>query len=302
MPSEKNMLIEGTKFPSFRKKFADYKKAAESKKFQGRDASVNSSVSTSVGERYKKSSVSSVTCLHHLGKLIECNKSVGSNIKYDENVASVTPKVYSKSVANNRSATSEGKGKFVVTKEHRKDPKKLVKDMKASFVSAPKSLRGLDLSGIDFRGLQKLELKGLDLSEVNFSECKFPDGTDFSGSELREANFVKAELIKAVFNNSDLSEASFDDVEAEGAKFIDATLVGVRIRNSNFIEANFSSANLFNARIIFTDFDDSILNKANLIEASFVGVGFHGATATLARVDRYTQFMRCEDLPDDLRH
>ncbi|MEQ8784590.1 MAG: pentapeptide repeat-containing protein [Roseibium album] len=181
--------------------------------------------------------------------------------------------------------------KFVVTKEHRKDLKKLVKDMKASFEKDPKSLRGLDLSGIDFRSLEKLELIGLDLSEVNFSKCKFPVETDFKSSELKNANFIKA----------DLSYASFDDVEAEGAKFIDATLVGVRIRDSNFIEANFSSANLSDARITFTDFDYSILNKANLCDAYFGEVGFHKATATHASVGGYTHFMYCSGLPEDLR-
>ncbi len=296
MPSEKIMPIEGIIFPSFKEKFADYRKATKSKKFQGRDASVNSSVS--VGESSKQNKVSSVNSRQYSSELINCDNSVGFNINSDENAASVSTKISSNNVTNYRSATSEGKGKFVVTKEHRKDLKKLVKDMKASFEKDPKSLRGLDLSRIDFRGLQKLELKGLDLSGVNFSDCKFPDGTDFSGSELRNANFENAELIKAVFSDNDLSGARFVSAILKGAKFedviLDKSYFGfAHLHMAEFIKIDLVKADFTNAFLYYTYFEDvdargAIFKKAYFTYAKIIDSELHNTEFDEAK------FFRCE--------
>ena len=179
---------------------------------------------------------------------------------------------------------SENNEKFVVTEEHRKIPRKLVEDMKASFKKNPKSLCGLNLSKIDFSGLEKLELRELDLSEIDFSSCKFPDKTDFTGSELKNAKFISAELVDAVFNDNDLSGAGFEGANLKRVKFENVDLrksdfYGANLRAAEFIEvdleeAEFTYTNLSYTKLKYVNaksakFDQADLSLADIHDSDF---------------------------------
>lgn len=167
--------------------------------------------------------------------------------------------------------------KFVVTEEHRKNPRKLVEDMKASSEKHPKSLCGLNLSKIDFSGLEKLELKELDLSEVDFSSCKFPDETDFEGSKLKNAKFISAKLVRAVFCHNDLSGANFEEANLEDSYFGNVAAPNAVFSKSNMTRVHITQSDFEKAKFERTIFDCAEIGLTSLRDAGIKYAEFTGA-------------------------
>jgi hypothetical protein len=115
-------------------------------------------------------------------------------------------------------------------------------------------LSSLEEAGVEF---DSSDLRGLDLSLVDFSEMTLT-GCDFSFSSLKEARFVKAELLLPHFNKAtllgvDFSGAklqivNFNDAQFLGTKFDGAFLSTVEFKDGAVIETSFEGAGYYNLR------------------------------------------------------
>jgi uncharacterized protein YjbI with pentapeptide repeats/tetratricopeptide (TPR) repeat protein len=113
------------------------------------------------------------------------------------------------------------------------------------------------------------------------------DNTDWSGMNLRGANFWSSSLKGANFSQSDLRGANFNEANLTGAN-----LRGANLSQANLRKANLSHADLTDAQLQGSDLQDAILfgaklQNANLQGAKLVGAilpaGFTGGEPTLGR-------------------
>lgn len=109
------------------------------------------------------------------------------------------------------------------------------------------------------------------LSDEEGGEC-----ADFSGADLRGANFMDAKLMSADFSRSNLMDANFMGADLSGASFHDANLFG----------AGFTQAILENAFFIGADLRYARFYDANLKRADFLGAKLKGAIFERAQLER----------------
>jgi tetratricopeptide (TPR) repeat protein len=93
------------------------------------------------------------------------------------------------------------------------------------------------------------------------------DNSDWSGRNLRGANFWSSSLKGANFSRSDLT----------GANFSEANLTGANLRGANLKKANLSHADLTGAQLQGANLRDAILFSANLQNANLQGANLTGA-------------------------
>ena len=125
---------------------------------------------------------------------------------------------------------------------------------------------------------------------VDYSKCKFSDGQDLQGtflpnSNLSFASFIQVNFDKSIMMNSilaygsfsessfiraNLYESNFQGANLEKSNFTSANLTRVKFIGSSLIEANFTNSNLFEA-----DF-----TSANILNAFFEGANLNNATWT----------------------
>ena len=95
---------------------------------------------------------------------------------------------------------------------------------------------------------------------------------------MSSANFFRADLASAIFNNTklckcDISEANLKGLTANKANLREAKLNWSDLSEANFIGADFSKSNLF-----FTKMIRANLSQANMREANLINVELSGAT------------------------
>jgi len=98
------------------------------------------------------------------------------------------------------------------------------------------------------------------------------DDSDWSGRNLRGANFWSSSLKGANFSRSDLTGANFSEANLTGASLTEANL-----RKANLQKANLSHADLTNAQLQEADLRDAILFGAKLQNANLQGANLTGA-------------------------
>lgn len=142
---------------------------------------------------------------------------------------------------------------------------------KANFEGADLSeatLDGANLTGAylpdetDFTTIHfddKTIFREVTLKLANFSLKRWDSNCNFTGADLREAEFRSARLNNCLFNNADLSEADLSEAKLNGAKFI----------NANVSEADFDEAMLINAVFTNANVEDASFRNANLRGARF---------------------------------
>ena len=94
---------------------------------------------------------------------------------------------------------------------------------------------------------------------VDYTNCRFSDGQDLKGSYLPNSNlsfasFIQVNFDKSIMMNSDLTFGTFSE-----SSFIRANLYESNLGGGNFEQSNFTSANL--TRVDFTG--------STLIDANF---------------------------------
>lgn len=122
-------------------------------------------------------------------------------------------------------------------------------------------------------------------------------GADFSGKDLRDAEFTKANLRQSNFSHADLRGVSFfaanlEEANLEGANLSGATLDSARFNRANLTNALLEGAFASNARfagavITGADFTDVLLRSD--IEAQLCKVA-EGTNPTTGRETRETLF------------
>ncbi len=175
------------------------------------------------------------------------------------------------------------------------------------------SLCGNDLSNLD---LSALKLEGVDFSDailqgVNFEKAILVN-SNFTNANLQQASFLSADLkgatlidtdlSRALCKNADLSEtdmrnaifdqailvkANLDRCNAENSSFSDADLTDVSFRNAQAKAADFSGSTLDNA-----DFNGTILMEASVEDATGIRVNMEETDLTGLKAAGKTDFSK----------
>ena len=143
--------------------------------------------------------------------------------------------------------------------------------------------------------LEQTPLVGLNwtgsvLSGARFRKSQFsspgPDGrlytyddwiTDFSGSDLTEADFAKAELSGVSFRGASLLRANLIQVKAAYADFSEANLGSARLIDAQLNYANLRQASLVGADLTQAQLVQANLEAAQLSQATGKGMQLQGA-------------------------
>lgn len=118
--------------------------------------------------------------------------------------------------------------------------------------------------------LWKADLKDADLSNMKLPEIRLQnallEGANFSGTDLTKSNLIECSVVKANFQNANLTDAV-----AMRSNFSGANFTGANLSKVHCLSANFEDANLTNAKLDYADLSGANLNRADLTGASFDG-------------------------------
>jgi uncharacterized protein YjbI with pentapeptide repeats len=111
---------------------------------------------------------------------------------------------------------------------------------------------------------------------VNWRRCYM------DGRELHNVNLEGAMLRDTTFQRSTMKQANMAHVDGYRAKFVSATMTGVRLDHARLIEADLTRADLTWATLVDADlrnakFDNAILRDADLTGARLQGTDFRNA-------------------------
>lgn len=115
---------------------------------------------------------------------------------------------------------------------------------------------------------------------MNSEELKklYQDGErNFSGANLRRANFANCNLSNINLSNANLRFTNFNDADLSysnlsGANLSKSSLKGANLQNANLSNSNLQEAYLISANLSNADLRDADLAEAELIDANFSGV------------------------------
>ena len=138
---------------------------------------------------------------------------------------------------------------------------------------------------------------GADFSDLDLSrqahdpwretEGSHREAVDFTGANLRGANFSEsdvsgmileeADIRDANFHLADLTDAIMTKVDARGADFTESTLKGIELKDANLSGADFTGASIKGADLSRADLTDAILRDAVLLTAFLTDANLTGA-------------------------
>jgi len=95
---------------------------------------------------------------------------------------------------------------------------------------------------------------------------------------LREANFFRANLSRAIMWEADLSSTFLASADLSGANLLDANLSGSILSAANLSGSILFGANLSSAQLVKADLRGADLSEACLSRADISGARLHGAT------------------------
>lgn len=159
-----------------------------------------------------------------------------------------------------------------------------IADVGFSGIKSSVSLRDLDLRGINFEGSQiSGELSNLNLTSTNFKSSRIHNmsitnvnfgSADLEGLDLRDAWIQNINLRNANLKNANiigtsitLDSRGYPRIDAEGACFEGARVLGLEIDFSVFKNVNFRKAIL----------QDTVFRNSDLENADFRGADLRGA-------------------------
>ena len=112
------------------------------------------------------------------------------------------------------------------------------------------------------------------------------NGADLSEADLRGANLSEANLSEA-----DLSEADLRGANLRGANLSEANLREANLREAYLSEAYLSEANLCEANLCGADLSEANLRNANLSETNLSGANLSGANLSRAMLPSPTMVL-----------
>ena len=167
------------------------------------------------------------------------------------------------------------------------DAKNALESLALEQVARRQSLRGYDLPGIH---LSDVDLTGLDLAGVhlagahltrcifdnaNLTKASFAAATledcRFTDACLHEAGFGRTTLTHCAFRGADLRESVWVEATADNSRFDSAVLTGAMMQDSRFTQTSFMLADISNSQWQATQLRDCDLSKSSSKRASFLG-------------------------------
>ena len=133
--------------------------------------------------------------------------------------------------------------------------------------------RFVDFSGSDMRRLNGIKA---DLRDSKFNQSDLR-GANLTYANLRDVTLKESKIFSTMFFNAFLEGASMVNVEGEGSCFCDARLEESTLIESAFNQASFKGADLSNARATGVDFRDVDFTDSDLSGTIFDGVDLRGA-------------------------
>ena len=127
------------------------------------------------------------------------------------------------------------------------------------------SLERCDFSGSDLRNSQFIDVN---LMNANFEESKVHKAHFIGKTILKNANFQKAKLKKTLLQDIDLENANFTEAILDESTFTNATLTFAKLINSCGHKVNFSMANLKYSNLSQAKLASAIFISANLANAT----------------------------------
>ena len=125
---------------------------------------------------------------------------------------------------------------------------------------------------------------------VDYTNCRFSDGQDLKGSFLPNSNlsiasFIQVNFDKSIMMNSILAYGTFSDSTFVRANLYESNLQGANFERSDFTSANLTRAKFFGATLIEANFQNANLieadfSSANITNANFDGANLNNATWT----------------------
>ncbi|KAB2071591.1 FH interacting protein FIP2 -like protein [Gossypium arboreum] len=137
--------------------------------------------------------------------------------------------------------------------------------------------RGIDLSALD--------LSKLDLSSVDFSFACLKN-VFFSRANLQCAKFQDVDAEGSIFHNATLRECEFTGANLRGALLAGANLQSANLQDACLIGCSFCGANLRSAHLQNADLTDANLEGANLEGANLKGAKLSNANLKGANLQR----------------
>ena len=122
--------------------------------------------------------------------------------------------------------------------------------------------------------LRKSDLQGISVNDGKFDTSAL-NGSNFSGSELRNSSFNASDLKEADFSGCDLSDSSFKYSDLTGVRFDGANLSRAKFIMSVLKKASFTGCILEN-----TNFNTSELSEVCFDNLTFTGTNFDRAGLT----------------------
>lgn len=146
-------------------------------------------------------------------------------------------------------------------------------------------LSGANLSNLNLNGVN-LFMSWLNNTNLSWS---YLQSADLSQTQMREANLSHATLISASFRNAAITRSNFSNARAGSVNFMNvsgegAIFNGTDLAQASFVEANLESCNLRSTNLSGADFTNANMQKCDLTSAAgtsdtiFTSADLSGAT------------------------
>ena len=117
---------------------------------------------------------------------------------------------------------------------------------------------------------------------VDYTNCRFSDGQDLKGSYLPNSNlsfasFIQVNFDKSIMMNSILAFGNFPESSFIRANLYESNLQGANLEKSNLTSANLTRVNFTGASLIETNFSNANLFEANFTSANILNANFEGS-------------------------
>ena len=117
---------------------------------------------------------------------------------------------------------------------------------------------------------------------VDYTNCRFSEGQDLKGSYLPNSNlsfasFIQVNFNKSIMMNSILAFGMFSESTFIRANLYESNFQGANFEKSDFTSANLTRANFTGSTLIETNFKNSNLMEANFLSANLTNASFEGA-------------------------
>lgn len=155
-----------------------------------------------------------------------------------------------------------------------------------------------DLAHLNFAGMRLEEAEfiqcnftGADMRNADFQRAVIPGGT-FDGADLSGANFYRADLRGSTFEDANLTNTGFTQADlrlasragADGQSNWDGAATGSRFRGARLVGTNLAKSKLRDADFHGAALNDTDLSGAELNRANFQGADLDGAKLTGAHL------------------